>query len=141
MKKLKNQKSTLRKKSSRETKLNGNIRNSRYGKDRLNRKSIPVMRKNLRKLRNRNINQEHPEPEIKPREIKPEVKPVKEQVKPVTKIPEPPKPDVTSREPKPEIKVREPKPELKTEPVKEQAKIQAKPEIKAQVILEVKPQA
>jgi chemotaxis protein CheY-P-specific phosphatase CheC len=104
--------------------------------------------------------QEQQEPEIKPREVKPEVKPAKEPFKPSAKIPEP-LPEVKSREPKPEVKpVKEqvkpaqkipepPKPvvratesknELKTGPVRELVKIEAKPEIKTQVIPEIKPQ-
>lgn len=73
--------------------------------------------------------QEPPKPEIKFRETKPEVKPVKEPVKPVTKIPE---------QPKQEIKSKETKPELKTQPVKEQAKIETKPEVKPEVKSKVK---
>lgn len=67
-------------------------------------------------------------PEVKPRETKPEVKPAKEQVHPTVKIQEPPKP---------EIQAKENKPQLKTEPVREQVKIEKKPEIKP----EAKPQA
>ncbi len=82
--------------------------------------------------------QEQPEPEIKPRETIPEAKPAKELVQPMVKIPEPPKP---------EIQAKETKPELKPEPVREQVKIEkkpeikpeAKPEIKAEVIPVVKP--
>ena len=106
--------------------------------------------------------QEPPEPEIKAREHIPEVKPVKEPVKTAVKIPEPPKPEVKAREhklevkpvkehiqpavkileqPKHEIKARENKPELKNEPVRKEVKIEAKPEIKADVIIEAKPQA
>lgn len=109
--------------------------------------------------------QEQPEPEIKPRQAKPEVKPVKEPVKPVAKIPETPKPEVKAREPKPEvkpikeavkpaakipepprpeIKVSETRPELRTEPVREQVKIEAKteikPEVKAEAIPPMKPE-
>ncbi|MCZ7402764.1 MAG: HEAT repeat domain-containing protein [Candidatus Methanoperedens sp.] len=114
--------------------------------------------------------QEQPEPEIKTREIKPDIKHVKEPVEPAAKIPEPPKPEVKAREikpeskpakepvqstvkipepPKPEIKAKETRPEPKTEPVREKVTIEkkteirseAKPEIKAEVIPETKPQA
>lgn len=105
-------------------------------------------------------NQEKQEPEIKPGEVKNEVKPVKEPFKSSAKIPEP-KPEVKAREPKPEVKpVKEPfkpsakipeppkpvvratesKNELKTGPVREPVKIEVKPEIKTQVIPEIKSQ-
>lgn len=75
--------------------------------------------------------QEQPEPEIKSRENKPEVKPIKEPQQPAAKIPEPPKP---------EVKARENKPELKIESVREPVKIEAKPAVLPEIVpSQVKP--
>jgi len=99
--------------------------------------------------------QEQPEPEIKVKETRPEVKPVKEPVQTRVQIPEPPKREAkpakepvqpTAKIPEPpEIKAKETRPELRTEPAREQVKIETKPEvkpeIKSEVIPEAKPQA
>jgi len=70
--------------------------------------------------------QEQQEPEIKPGEIKQELKPVKEPAKPAAKIPEQPKSEVKARETKPEIKA-EVIPEVKPQALPEIVPSQIKP--------------
>ncbi len=82
------------------------------------------------------------ERQVEPQEYSSDEEKFEETQKPeYQEIQEQPEPEIKPMEIKPEIKAREPKPELKMEPVKEQAKIEAKPEIKAQIIPEIKPQA